>query len=115
MEIKCPNCGAGIDADGKFCKYCGNKLPDGAQKIEVSGTVEHNVNIRKERINQTRIAKAEIRAKTQIEKAEKEALRIKNLADLEKQRREMQKQANKTVLIAGCILIAFILIVWLFR
>ena len=114
MEIKCPTCGAGIDADGKFCKYCGTKLPDDTQRIEVSGTVEHNVNIRKERINQTRIAKAEIRAKSEVEKAEKEAARLKNLAELEKQRRETQKENNKFVLIAACILIAFILIMWFF-
>lgn len=114
MEIKCPNCGAGIDSDGKFCKYCGVKLPDDTQRVEVSGTIEHNVNIRKERVNQTRIAKAKIKAKAEVDKAEKEALRLKNLAELEKERRETQKHDDKVGLILFAGVAVFIILIWFF-
>lgn len=33
--IKCPECGAAIQDDSKFCKYCGGKLPDDTKHIEV--------------------------------------------------------------------------------
>lgn len=34
-EIRCPGCGAGIDPDGKFCKYCGALLPSDVQRSEI--------------------------------------------------------------------------------
>ena len=111
-EIKCPTCGAGIDSDGKFCKYCGTKLPDDTQRINVSGVIDHNVNIRKESINQTRIAKAEIRARREEAKAAAEAQRIKNLAEYERERRETIKHNNKVSLIA-CGVLLLISIIWI--
>lgn len=61
MEIKCPNCGAGIDGDGKYCKYCGNKLPDDTEqkRIEIND------------IAQVEMAKLE-RERFEMIKAEKE-------------------------------------------
>lgn len=32
--MNCPSCGAAIQ-DGKFCKYCGAKLPDDTKRTEV--------------------------------------------------------------------------------
>ena len=32
--MNCPSCGAAIQ-DGKFCKYCGAKLPDDTKRMEV--------------------------------------------------------------------------------
>lgn len=32
--MNCPNCGAAIK-DGKFCNYCGAKLPDDTKRVEV--------------------------------------------------------------------------------
>lgn len=33
--MKCPQCGANIEFDSKFCKYCGATMPDTTQRIEV--------------------------------------------------------------------------------
>lgn len=110
MEIKCPNCGAGITDDSKFCKYCGAKLPDDTQRIEI----EHNINIRKERVNQTRIAKAEIKAKAEIQKAEAEALRLKNLAELEREQRETDRQQRKIALIGAGVMFLIAIILFYF-
>lgn len=35
MSFKCPDCGASITDDSKFCKYCGAKIDDGTKRIEV--------------------------------------------------------------------------------
>lgn len=32
--MNCPSCGAAVQ-DGKFCKYCGAKLPDNTKRVEV--------------------------------------------------------------------------------
>lgn len=32
--MNCPSCGAAVQ-DGKFCKYCGAKLPDDTKRVEV--------------------------------------------------------------------------------
>lgn len=33
--IKCPQCGSTLKDDGRFCSYCGTKLPDDVTRIEV--------------------------------------------------------------------------------
>ena len=69
MEIKCPNCGAGITDDSKFCKYCGMKLPDEIEqkRIEIND------------IAQLEMAKLE-RERFELMKAEKEKRRKVKLA-----------------------------------
>ena len=32
-SIKCPECGANMDSEGSFCKYCGAKIPDDVKKM----------------------------------------------------------------------------------
>ena len=32
---KCPECGAAIKDDSKFCNYCGAKLPDDTKRVEI--------------------------------------------------------------------------------
>lgn len=41
MSFKCPDCGATIKDDSRFCNYCGAKIDDGVQRSEI------NVNINK--------------------------------------------------------------------
>lgn len=108
MVSKCPNCGANIDSDDKFCKFCGTKLPDDTTRVEISGKINHIVNIRKERINQTRIAKAEIKAKAESE-------RLKNLAELQREQRETNKENFKQSMILIGVVLALLLIFMLFR
>ena len=35
MAVKCPNCGSAVKDEGKFCSYCGAKLPDDTKRVEV--------------------------------------------------------------------------------
>ena len=43
IELKCPNCSAEIELDDKrefgFCSYCGTKIVQDVQKIEVTGNI----------------------------------------------------------------------------
>ena len=36
MGFKCPDCGATLTDDSKFCKYCGAKIDDGVKRVEVN-------------------------------------------------------------------------------
>ena len=104
MEIKCPNCGAGIDSDGKFCKYCGTKLPDNTQKFEINGKLDHTVNGKIEHRfswgSQARIEK--INRKAELEKYKLEH------AD------EIQKREMKETLMVWGILFALIGVIVIF-
>lgn len=35
MTFKCPDCGATLTEDSKFCKYCGAKIDDGVKRSEI--------------------------------------------------------------------------------
>lgn len=35
MTVNCPNCGSAIKDNGKFCSYCGAKLPDDTKRVEI--------------------------------------------------------------------------------
>ncbi|MBQ8572352.1 MAG: zinc ribbon domain-containing protein [Ruminococcus sp.] len=43
VTMKCPSCGANLEIDNTrefmFCQYCGTKIANIAEKVEVSGTV----------------------------------------------------------------------------
>lgn len=34
-SFKCPDCGATLTEDSRFCKYCGAKIDDGVKRVEV--------------------------------------------------------------------------------
>lgn len=76
--MNCPNCGAAIK-DGKFCNYCGAKLPEEA-KIDIKRR-EHRFELE----SSSSVRRAEI-------KKEREAQRI---AAEERRREEIQKQSEK--------------------
>lgn len=79
MAINCPNCGSAIKDNGKFCSYCGVKLPDDTKRVEI-------------KIDNT----AEIR---RAEYEEKESqLRQK------KMERELRKEQRKPYIIAAKVL-----------
>ena len=70
MAIKCTECGASIQDDSRFCKYCGAKLPEEA-KIDIKKR-EYKI----ETVNHTSMRKAELKnelaqAKLQAEKEKK--------------------------------------------
>lgn len=38
--MNCPACGAPITDDARFCSYCGAKLPDNTQRIEIRSEIK---------------------------------------------------------------------------
>ena len=92
---KCPNCGANIVEGGKFCAFCGSVLPDDTQHITVEGTLEHNVNIRRERINRAKVVREEQKAEIEKERIRHQAELKQAQAELERERRETQKHNNR--------------------
>ena len=76
--MNCPNCGAAIK-EGKFCNYCGVKLPEEA-KVDIK-LREHRFKLE----SNSSIRRAEI-------KKEREAQKI---AAEERRREELRKQSEK--------------------
>ena len=88
--FKCPDCGASITDDSKFCKYCGAKIDDGVQRSEV------NVNIHQRIENAAEMKRAETEAKAQAHKQAKE---------------ERERKAGKVRIIVNLVLIVLCLAV----
>jgi len=89
MSFKCPDCGASLTDDSKFCKYCGAKIDDGVKRIEIK------IDKRIEDVAEVRRASYE----------EKESeLRQK------KMKRELRKGRVKTIFFGSCFGIGAILI-----
>lgn len=98
--VKCPNCGANIVEGGKFCAFCGTTIPDDTQHIEI----EHNVNIRRERVNRAKITRIEQNAEVERERIRNEVELKRAKAELEREKRETQKHNDKVAFIAMGIL-----------
>ena len=64
-SFKCPDCGATLTDDSKFCKYCGAKIDDGVKRFEI------NVNKRIEDVAEIKRAEREERESLRREKKEK--------------------------------------------
>ena len=69
MSVKCSNCGASVTDESKFCNYCGAKIEDNIQKIEVSGTVNQNITHRFSFNTEAKLRKIEAKKELEDEKA----------------------------------------------
>lgn len=108
MAIKCEQCGAALtDKDGKFCKYCGAKLPE-----EVKEDKKRR-EFRLEFSSDGSVRRAEIRKEREAQKLEHEREMAKQAQEAEEKRREAERKSNKynTILFVACA--AFILIMYL--
>ena len=106
MAVKCTECGAAIQDDSKFCKYCGAKVPEEA-KIDVKKR-EYRI----ETINHAKIRKEELKAEKEIAKAKAEAERLEKLRKLQ----EEENKGNKRIyLFYGAILLFFLIMYLLNR
>ncbi len=103
MAVKCTECGASIQDDSKFCKYCGAKIPEEA-KIDVKKR-----ELRIETINHAKIRREELKAEKEANKEKAEAERLEQLRKL---REEENKSEKRTYLFYGAILL-FCLIMYL--
>lgn len=43
MSFKCPDCGASLTDDSRFCKYCGAKIDDGVKRSEIKIDINKRV------------------------------------------------------------------------
>ena len=71
MTFKCPDCGATIRDDSRFCNYCGAKIDDGVQRSEV------NVNINQRIEDVAEVKRAELATKAFEHEAAKELKKTK--------------------------------------
>ena len=86
MAVKCTECGASIQDDSRFCKYCGAKVPEEA-KIDVKKR-EYRI----ETINHAKIRKEELKAENEVVKAQAEVERLEKLRKLQEEENKGQKQ-----------------------
>lgn len=100
MAVKCTECGAAVQDDSKFCRYCGAKIMQD-ETVEVK---KHEY--RFETVNHAKIRKEEL-------KAEREAARIKAETErLEQQRKysaEKSKHDKWVVIMAAAVFIIYML------
>lgn len=69
--MKCPSCGSPVK-EGRFCNYCGAKLPDDTQRIEIRNTVEDVAEIKRierERVESERKEEERLKARSTKRKA----------------------------------------------
>ena len=66
-SFKCPDCGATLTDDSRFCKYCGAKIDDGVKRMEI------NVNKKIEDIAEIKRAEREEKEFLRRERKEKAA------------------------------------------
>ena len=90
MSFKCPDCGATLTDDSRFCKYCGAKIDDGVQRSEI------------------RVEKR-IEDVAEIHRAEYEE-RESNLRIL-KMERQIKQQKSKRI--TFFVLLAFSIVAWI--
>ena len=101
MAVKCTECGASIQDDSKFCKYCGAKIPEEA-KIDVKKR-----ELRIETINHAKIRREELKVERE---AAKEKAQTERLEQVRKIMEEEDKSDKRTMLMfAGIILFCFIM------
>lgn len=67
MSFKCPDCGASLTDDSRFCKYCGAKIDDGVKRSEV----KIDINKRIEDVAEIKRAEREERESLRRERKEK--------------------------------------------
>lgn len=89
MSFKCPDCGASLTDDSKFCKYCGAKIDDGVKRMEIK------IDKRIEDV-------AEVKRVSYEEQ--------ESLLRQKKMKRELRKGRFKTFFFIGCLILSVILI-----
>ena len=104
MAVKCTECGASIQDDSKFCKYCGAKIPEEA-KIDVKKR-----EFRIETINHAKIRREELKAERVAAKEKAQTERLEQVRKIMEEENKSDKRT--TLMFAGIIL--FCLIMYLF-
>lgn len=106
MAVKCTECGASVQDDSKFCKYCGAKIPEEA-KIDVKKR-----EFRIETINHAKIRREELKAEKEAAKAQAEVERLEKLRQLKE---EENKSDRRLYLLFGGILLFFLIMYLLYK
>lgn len=103
MAVKCTECGASIQDDSRFCRYCGAKIPEEA-KVDIKKR-EYRI----ETINHAKIRREELKAEKEAAKAQAEVERLEKLRKLKEEENKSDKRLY--LLFAGILL--FFLIMYL--
>lgn len=102
MAAVCPQCGASVKDDSRFCNYCGTKLVEDP-KITIE---RHEVEVRS--VDETKIRMAEIKKEKEQERITAEA---EAQAKLMESQLKMMKQQDKSIkwlfIFAGFIILIF--------
>lgn len=106
MAVKCTECGASIQDDSNFCRYCGAKIPEEA-KIDVKKR-----EFRIETINHAKIRREELKAEKEVAKAQAEVERLEKLRKLKE---EENKSEKRLYLFFGGILLFFLIMYLIFK
>ena len=115
LSLKCANCGASVTDDSKFCKYCGAKIEEELQRVEVSGTVNQNITHRFAFNTEARIRKIEAKKELEEERARQAVvLEQERRKTLEKQNEENRRDFKRYMILLA-IGIGIFLILSLFE
>lgn len=101
MAVKCTECGASIQDDSNFCRYCGAKIPEEA-KIDVKKR-----EFRIETINHAKIRREELKAEKEAAKAQAEVERLEKFRKLKEEENKSEKRLY--LFVAGMFLLLFIM------
>lgn len=110
MATKCSNCGASVMDDSRFCNYCGAKIEDNIQHVEVSGKIDQNVTHRFAFNTESRIRKIEAKKELEAEKARQAVLLEQERRKTMEKQQEHARRENKFLLIFFGIALLILLI-----
>lgn len=110
MSFKCPDCGASLTDDSRFCKYCGSKIDDGVKRIEVSGKVDHDVTHRFLFNSEARMKKIEAKKELEEEKLRQQVL----LEEEKRKTAELEHQHSVKMIKIYCLLGVVVVLFFLF-
>lgn len=103
MAVKCTECGASIQDDSRFCKYCGAKVPEEA-KIDIKKR-EYRI----ETINHAKIRREELRAQQHEKELEAQNEHLEKLKEL----RAEENKGDKRLYIFVGVAFAFLFLMYL--
>lgn len=103
MAVKCTECGASIQDDSRFCKYCGAKVPEEA-KIDIKKR-EYRI----ETINHAKIRREELRAQQHEKELEAQNEQLEKLKEL----RTEENKGDKRLYIFVGVAFVFLFLMYL--
>ena len=99
--MNCPNCGA-VVKEGKFCNYCGAKLPDDTKRFEI------NFNQRIEDVAEVKRAENEFAIDSRMADLEEKESKLRQKKEIRKYRATTTRRWACIILFVVCAVITVI-------